>query len=241
MCTVTYIPQKDSGFIITSSRDEKSPRNARMLKNSSVDDFKLIFPVDPLSGGTWIGCSELGRTCCLLNGGKTKHERKPSYRRSRGLVLTDLLSAYSLKDKIKYYDFTGIEPFTMIIIDHNDVNNYLELVWDENKKHISYSDRSVPKIWSSATIYSMVERKYKSELFEIFLRNNSDSENISNFHFLPENILSVSDTSIKNYKPITVSITQITGNSNEAEIKHHDIINKIQQQDYMTLVRPFYA
>jgi len=236
MCMVSYIPQSDNGFIITSGRDEKSPRNARMLKETTVGNFKLVFPVDPVSNGTWIGSSELGRTCCLLNGGKKIHVKKTTYRKSRGLVLVDFLSTLSLEEEIQNYDLNGIEPFTMIIIDQNDEKKYTELVWDEREKQISFFNRDMPKIWSSVTLYSDNMISAKSELFYDFIKKNR-AENISDFHFLPENILSASETD----QPITVSITQIQGNKFETNIKHHDIINKIVQEDYLTLLKPFYA
>lgn len=240
MCTVSYIPQSENGFIITSSRDEKSPRNARRLQEESVSNFKIVFPVDPLSNGTWIGSSEFGRTCCLLNGGKKKHVKKTSYRKSRGLVLVDFLSSHSLEDEIHNYDLSGIEPFTMIIIDHHDEKKYIELVWDENEKNISFFDRNIPKIWSSVTLYSTDVIKQKSEMFEEFLKEASRPESIADFHFLPQNILPVTDKPDSDH-PITVSITQISGNPFETNIKHHDIINKVVQEDYLTLLRPFYA
>ena len=60
----------------------------------------FCFPKDAAAGGTWIGVSEKKRLICLLNGGFTAHTREESYRLSRGVVVTQLLSAENFKETI---------------------------------------------------------------------------------------------------------------------------------------------
>jgi hypothetical protein len=47
----------------------------------------------------------------LMNGAFSRHERKPFYRKSRGLVVKEILSSKELDQYLIKYDFTGIEPF----------------------------------------------------------------------------------------------------------------------------------
>ena len=58
MCTVTIIPKGDNDFVLTSNRDEAPQRISLAPKVYTIDDTRLLFPKDKLSGGTWIGVSE---------------------------------------------------------------------------------------------------------------------------------------------------------------------------------------
>src|SRR5687768_1683567 len=93
MCTVTFIPVRDKIYI-TSNRDEKHWRSPAL--EPAVYPFstgRLLFPKDADAGGTWIAAHENGQTIVFLNGGFVCHTPNPPYRRSRGLILLDLLNS----------------------------------------------------------------------------------------------------------------------------------------------------
>ena len=90
MCTVTYFPLEQDGYILTSSRDEKSVRGIALPpRKYLLDQQTVFFPKDPDAGGTWFVTTGRDTTLCLLNGAFTKHEHEPPYRKSRGLVVLD--------------------------------------------------------------------------------------------------------------------------------------------------------
>ena len=117
MCTVTFVPKSSSTFVLTSNRDEEPGRNTLPPQMYHLDGTDVVFPKDEVAGGTWIGVSGQKRLVCLLNGGFTSHQRKEKYRMSRGIIVTDLLTTHILMDEIRSYDFTEIEPFTIILVD----------------------------------------------------------------------------------------------------------------------------
>src|SRR5215207_5422808 len=91
MCTVTFIRQADKIYI-TSNRDEKHWRsNALPPAVYPFTSGNLLFPKDGDAGGTWIAAHENGNAIVFLNGGFIAHTPKPPYRKSRGLVLTNLI------------------------------------------------------------------------------------------------------------------------------------------------------
>ena len=51
----------------------------------------MLLPTDTEKGGTWIGLHEKGHLLVLLNGGFEMHQRLERYRKSRGLIVKDLL------------------------------------------------------------------------------------------------------------------------------------------------------
>lgn len=175
MCTVTFVPQAAANFVLTSNRDEAPNRSTLPPKVYAGEGAKLLFPKDQLAGGTWIGASDKNRLICLLNGGFDRHERQESYRLSRGVIVTDLLSKPDLDQAIDNYNLDGVEPFTLILADWVSELKLFELVWDGRQKYFSKKPIR-PTIWSSSLLYTSEVKKKRESWFSQFL---SESTNLS--------------------------------------------------------------
>jgi hypothetical protein len=171
MCTVTFIPKSLGGFTLTSNRDEAPSRKAIQPMVYNVNGVELVYPKDEVAGGTWFGLSSKKRLICLLNGGFTAHEREDSYRSSRGSIVLDLLVAEDVLVAIDIYNFNGIEPFTIILVDWGKELVLYELVWDGSISHLSEKPLA-PKIWSSSLLYSEEVKKKREAWFSEFIFNN---------------------------------------------------------------------
>ncbi|GAA4290087.1 NRDE family protein [Aestuariibaculum suncheonense] len=182
MCTVTLIPKEGNDFVLTSNRDEAPDRGSSFPEIYIVDDTKVLFPKDEISGGTWIGISEQNRVVCLLNGGFERHERKVSYRLSRGVVATDFMTFKDVEGEISVFNFSNIEPFTMVIVDWNTHLKFFELVWDGETKHF----KQLPlkeHIWSSTTLYTKAMKTERQSWFEDFKTEHElTAETLLQFH-----------------------------------------------------------
>lgn len=182
MCTVTIIPQGNKNFVLTSNRDESPNRVSLSPDVYTINNTRMLFPKDELSGGTWVGVSDKNRLVCVLNGGFLFHERKASYRMSRGLVANDFLNADNIDAIVKTYDFQDIEPFTMVIADWNEKLRFFELVWDGHQSYFKELPLE-PKIWSSSTLYSQVMKQVRQDWFEIFKSEHElNANSMLNFH-----------------------------------------------------------
>ena len=183
MCTLTFFPQENGGFILTSNRDESPERPTLSPRIYDMGGLSLLYPKDEIAGGTWIAAASNKRIVSLLNGGFKAHEREDAYRKSRGLVVMDVLSSPDLDEVLISYDLNGIEPFTVVIMDWNNGLNVTELVWDGENRHINKRDNS-PRIWSASLLYSDAMKKERINWFEAFLHENPDpgKEIIMNFH-----------------------------------------------------------
>lgn len=183
MCTLTFIPKSNAGFIITSNRDEAPGRATIDPEIYSYEGTKLLFPKDQLAGGTWIGLSDKNRFISLLNGGFTAHKRQDSYRMSRGIIVTDLLIAENVLTAIKSYNFLGVEPFTLVIVDWAKKLRIFQLVWDGEAHHLSEKPLA-PQIWSSSLLYSESMKKKREQWFSGFLFEhlNPSAEQLLKFH-----------------------------------------------------------
>ncbi len=162
MCTVTFIPSGNAYFF-TCSRDEHSSRPiAQFPAVYELNHRRLLYPRDPLAGGTWIAAEETGHIGILMNGAIKPHSPKPPYRKSRGMVLLDLISSPSPADSFEEMDFVGIEPFTAILF--QDHHLYAGK-WDGEMKWIESLNPQKPQIWSSVTLYDSVSIRKRENWF----------------------------------------------------------------------------
>lgn len=181
MCTVTFIRVKDT-FFITSSRDEKVLRSRALPpKMYRVNNMGLLFPKDGDAGGTWIALNENSNAAVLLNGAFFYHQSNPPYRRSRGLVLIDIIGTSTPVNGFLQMNLEAVEPFTLILL--QDFKLY-ECRWDGEQKFSKPLVTSENYIWSSATLYDEATQKKRNEWFERWLAKNDKPslENIFHFH-----------------------------------------------------------
>jgi uncharacterized protein with NRDE domain len=171
MCTVVFIPNHGK-YWIASIRDEHPKRvKANLPAIQLTQKMKFMAPIDPQGGGTWVGLNEGGSAIVLLNGGFKNHLKKAAYAKSRGLIVSDLLS---VNDPIEYWLHLGlneIEPFTLIVWHQQQLMN---LVWDGNNKHQIKMDAIKAHIWSSSTLYNDAEKKKRSSTFEKWISSPSE-------------------------------------------------------------------
>lgn len=169
MCTVSFVAANGK-IIITSNRDEKVIRpSAIEPKNYSVNNKNIIFPKDSKAGGTWFAVDESGTILVLLNGANEKHQVELPYRKSRGLIVLDMIGSLSPKDFWKEINLENIEPFTLVLFQNNAL---FQLQWNGNEKETAALDANKNHIWSSATLYSKDIRENRSNWFYDFLESN---------------------------------------------------------------------
>ena len=180
MCTVTFIPAGNH-FFFTSSRDEQAGRPIAFFPEIyEINGCRVLFPKDPPSGGSWIAVNENGHAGVLLNGAIRVHKTDTSYRRSRGLVLLDLISSPAPADAFEETDFNGIEPFTVILFENK---NLYSGKWDGQMKWLESLNVNKPHIWSSVTLYDPVAIRKREEWFYTWLRESAYPGSLDIIHF----------------------------------------------------------
>lgn len=222
MCTVTYIPTKE-GCIITSNRDEKITRDRALPPNEyQIEGKKITFPKDPKAGGTWIAHNET-KIVVLLNGAEEKHLPKPFYRKSRGLVVLELISAENSLQYWQSIGLTDIEPFTIVLFENNKL---LQLQWNEVEKSEVEKNENQFHIWSSSTLYSKEIREQRKVWFTTFIKesNNPSSDEILHFHQFTEAENKEYGLQINRNNTLkTISITQCQVTQNNIKMRYLDL------------------
>ena len=232
MCTVTFIPSKHTVFL-TSNRDEKDRRSPALAPAlHTADSGKVMFPKDADAGGTWIAAHENGNAIVFLNGAFTAHTPSPPYRRSRGLVLTDLIGHVEPFTAFLNIDLHNIEPFTAIIWTDNRL---YECRWDGTKKHSTEVDNSIPHIWSSVTLYDPnVIAKRKKWFKEWLVKKQDKTQNdILAFHQFTGDGDSHNDLKMNRGQVYTVSITSLSLSRDHALMRYLDLRNGLSFQQEM--------
>ena len=236
MCTVTYLPLADGGFILTSNRDEAPARaTAQVVEAATQQGHRLLFPKDPLSNGSWICVADNGRLICLLNGAFEKHAHQPPYRRSRGLVVLDFFDWPRATDFFERYELDEIEAFTMVCWEQGCLH---EFRWDGTKRYHRLLNTQQPWIWSSATLYTTYYCTIRATLFEKWRQSQGkySQEGIIQFHQSggvgdPENDFIMN----RKNKVRTVSITSIQKESSYFVFKHLDLLSEQHIQKHIEI------
>ena len=235
MCTVSFVCANDK-IIITSNRDEQVLRPAIPPKNYLINNKKIVFPKDPKAGGTWYAVDDSAAILVLLNGASEKHHWQPPYRRSRGLIVLDIISGTAPIESWEAIDLENLEPFTLILY---QTKQLYQLRWDGVEKELVRLDATKNYVWSSATLYPATVREKREEWFYQFLDTNPDINQDKMFHFHrytedadKENGLVIN----RNDKLKTLSITQTVVEKNKVVMVHYDLIDQNQSAHSFIIV-----
>ncbi|AZQ63586.1 hypothetical protein EI427_15555 [Flammeovirga pectinis] len=236
MCTLSYIPINNLEYIFTSNRDERKSRASAFAPQlHEKNGIKFIAPIDGEALGTWLAASENGRIVCLLNGGFKRHIPTPPYKHSRGKVVLDATLSNDINTYLDTYNFSNIEPFTLIVIDQKEGVEITQFVWDGIEGHKTGLDAKVPHIWSSSTLYDTIQSEQRKERFLNWL-NKSDrlSKEILDVHELVDRGDNEAfGLSMQRLEYCTVSTTQLKVSDSTVSMHYHDRL--IQEKDNVSL------
>lgn len=236
MCTVSFVKTADK-IVITSNRDEKIIRpNAIAPQSYTVNGKNVIYPKDPKAGGTWYAVDENGTVLVLLNGANEKHIVKLPYRKSRGLIVLELIGQQSPKDFWSAINLENIEPFTLVLFQNGVL---FQLRWNGIVKETTLLDSNKNHIWSSATLYPQAVREKRANWFYTFMDVTpavSETE-LLHFHRYTEEANQENGLVInRNDEMKTVSITQAVIEKNKVAILHCDLIAQKESTTSFTTI-----
>jgi hypothetical protein len=221
---------------MVSNRDESPGRWTNTIEQKQFGKTLVVFPVDPLSGGSWIGVSNQHMTGCILNGAFEKHQRTPPYSRSRGLVLLDYFKIGGIEKFVDQCDLTGIEPFTLVVFEHHQL---FEFRWNGDQKYLKELPINSPHFWNSRTLYDQKATNLRKTWFYNWLSEKPDPEidDLINFHRYGGNGNTYDGLVInRDNKVQTLSITGIKKQPTTSILHHHDLIKNDVIKQAITLV-----
>ncbi len=223
MCLVSYIPGQN-GVYITSNRDESPLRGRNVLTTDSINGTRVLYPKD-MAGGSWFLTSASGHVFVVLNGAFVKHKRQLPYRMSRGIMIKKILEFDSVKAFVRDFNFTGIEPFTIVLF-HKD--QLLELRWDGSHRFIEILNPTDHHVWSSCTLYDDETAHLREQIFKNQLNFTRDltAQSVRQIHLTGKTGEEANDF-VMNRKDIvkTISVTQAEISDRIIDVKHYDLLS----------------
>lgn len=176
MCTVTIVPSdRPDGWRMACSRDEQHGRPpARPPEPRTCRGVQALLPIDPASGGTWIGVNEHGLALTLLN---YNLPQPPTDRdRSRGVVIPALLHARSVHQVIQ--GLAGLEqgrmmPFRLVACDGASVMLWRSTEPVERVRVDPWDGK--PVMWTSSGLGDHLVEAPRRELFESWFGDDASA------------------------------------------------------------------
>lgn len=223
MCTVSFVCS-NTKIIITSNRDEQVLRPAIAPKNYHINGKKIFFPKDPKAGGTWYAVDENANVLVLLNGASEKHLWNPPYRRSRGLIVLDLIGSPSVLKTWYEINLDNIEPFTLVSYENKQLH---QLRWNGTDKETTVLDTTKNHIWSSSTLYEREIREQRAQWFYTFLDTKpvvTEAEMLQFHRYTETDNQNFGLVINRNDQLKTLSITQTVIEQNKIILVHHDLV-----------------
>ncbi|MGS2762374.1 NRDE family protein [Sinomicrobium sp. M5D2P9] len=181
MCTVSFV-NTGAQVILTSNRDESTVRPIAFPPEIHIINHKkVVFPKDSLYGGSWFATDTNGTTAILLNGAREKHIPKGNYRKSRGLILLEIIGADSPVKHWTTINLHNIEPFTILLFSTPDL---FLLRWDGTAKETIALEAEKLHILSSSTLYTKAKQQQREQWFHRFTTQHEEltPEKLRDFH-----------------------------------------------------------
>ena len=209
-------------MFITSNRDEHAQRPAITPRTYQIGEKQIVFPKDPKAGGTWYACDQNGNVAVLLNGAEFAHEPQHEYKRSRGLIVLEMISADAPEAYWDKISLDQTEPFTLILYYNGRLS---QLRWDSHSKSTAELDPSKSYIWNSSTLYTGADVIYRTRHFSDFLDRNEVITKNAVLDFHRQTTLNDQEGFVisRQNGPQTLSITQTTIRSGAFELEYHDL------------------
>jgi hypothetical protein len=168
MCTVTIVPKPGDShaFRMACSRDELHGRSPALPpQQRDFENTQAMMPIDPASGGTWVGVNEHGLALTLLN----YNPAEPPTGRdlSRGGVIPQLLhastvnEAYALASSI---EANRMMPFRLVVCDGRSLMLWRSTEPIEQAELGPWSRQ--PVMWTSSGLGDHVVEGPRRTLFE---------------------------------------------------------------------------
>ena len=175
MCTVTIVPRPGGqhAFRMACNRDESHGRApAQPPIPIGIDGVSTLMPIDPSSGGTWVGVNEYGLALTLLN--YNLLEPPTDRDRSRGDVIPSLLGVrdvHEVVQKIQGIERERMMPFRLVVCDGESI-----LLWrstEPAQRLIVDPWDGGPVMWTSSGLGDHLVEGPRRALFESWFVNES--------------------------------------------------------------------
>ena len=172
VCTISTIPLRD-GVRLVCNRDERRARPAALETWCGMLGPRLaVFPVDPVSGGTWIGINDACLAFALLN--RTLERHSPGVGRqwqSRGTIIPPMLARDRLHAAVEQamtIEARDFEPFRLLILQGRSL---AAVVSDGCRLSCAFMNANRPLLFTSSALGDRLVEIPRHDLFDRLVVN----------------------------------------------------------------------
>ncbi len=227
MCTLSWWIDADKRGVLFN-RDEKRTRSKGhppRLVEEDTSKPKVLMPLDPDAGGSWIGVNEHGLIVALLN--NYPHYQEPlANQRSRGLLVLDLLQSCSTAAEsmaaVEATDLTNYRGFLLFAMGSNGTPLAREWAGEHLQKLPLLEDGGLAVLTTSSVRRKDCEA-YRGELFANLPRS-AEALRIAHQHYRRSD--SALGPLMVREDAATDSITEITVKHRTAHMRYQIINGK---------------
>lgn len=171
MCTLTVVRLPGGRTRLAFNRDEHPTRPAGLPPvRRPIADRTALLPIDPVSGGTWIGVNDAGLAFALLNAHPPGGRRKSRAFRSRGGIVPAVLAAGTTAEFFRLSDrllqFADYPPFRLACVGGDSVAT---VFWDGHQPRHDHSPLGGRHMVTSSGLGDDVVEDVRRELFDAML------------------------------------------------------------------------
>jgi hypothetical protein len=171
VCTVSSIPFGD-GVRLVCNRDERRSRPFALEPRSGTLGMRTaLFPIDPVSGGTWIGTNDACLAFVLLNRTPDTRSRPVKGRQSRGTIIPPLLAHERLHNVIEQamtIEPRDFEPFRLIALQGLTLAS---IASDGRRLSCAFMDTARPLLFTSSSLGDARAEIARHDLFDRMVVN----------------------------------------------------------------------
>lgn len=178
MCTLTIIPipgKHTTSYRLAFNRDEFRSRCPGLPpRQVRIGPHDAVMPIDPQSGGTWIGGNSAGLVLGLLNKTPLSPPTRLAPPISRGVIIPRLLahaSAWQAASAVTERIAEGFEPFQLFLL---DLAGWITVTWDG--KALTMQEKttlSQPIMLTSSNLGDSLVFQLRGALFDAMVASTS--------------------------------------------------------------------
>src|SRR5262249_4497295 len=134
-----------------------------------------IWPVDPASGGTWIGVNDAGLVLILLNRSNRRPRRTASVPESRGTIIPRLLHHLTVQGAIEAalpLDQSKIYSFSLVALRHQ---RGFSITFNAPRPILCSHDLSRPHLFTSSSLGDDLAARVRGPLFGALVERSPDT------------------------------------------------------------------
>jgi hypothetical protein len=119
VCTVTVVPAGELVRIVVNRDEQRSRARGEGARVVALGARRAVMPIDPESGGTWVGANDAGVVACLLNVNGSRALEEGAARESRGVIVPLALAEGTLEEAAGAVAGLGparFRPFRVLLV-----------------------------------------------------------------------------------------------------------------------------